>query len=41
VVALGYDAVAVVLDLVNPAWPGRRRFGGAGQARFYAPQLAL
>ena len=41
VVALGHDAVAVVLDLVNPSGSRRRPRGRAGQARFYALQLTL
>jgi hypothetical protein len=35
------DAVAVVLDLVNPAGPRRRLFRGSGEARLDALQLAL
>ena len=41
VVSLGHDAVAVVLDVVNPTGPRRRPRGRAGQARFYASQLTL
>ena len=41
VVALGHDAVAIVLDLVNSARFGRRLFRGRGQAGFDAPQLTL
>jgi hypothetical protein len=39
--ALGEDAKAVVLDLVNPAGPGRRALGGAGKTGLKALQLAL
>jgi hypothetical protein len=40
-VALGENTEAVVLDFVNPARPGWRPLGGAGQTGFEALQLAL
>jgi len=40
-VALGENAEAVVLDLVNPARPRRRLHRGAGKAGLVAPQLGL
>ena len=38
---IGEDTEAVMLDFVNPAGPGRRLLGRAGQARLDAPQLAM
>jgi ABC-type molybdate transport system substrate-binding protein len=41
VVSLGHNTIAIVLDFVNPARPGRRFRGRAGKAGFDALQLAL